>query len=170
MLLPLPKSRLQVIMDLEKQIQLLIDNAPHDGITPNLVAAISPVLSAIAQRLRHSQYYILQNLESEWVLTTLSNRANSGLEKRVIYAFSTIQDVSLIPSAGLDPQIVAKPLPVTHILFQLVALEPVDSIVFLETPGQTTHTVEVQRNELQKLMQQQIKQQQKPKQVPPDIA
>ncbi|MBH8550830.1 hypothetical protein I8751_00165 [Nostocaceae cyanobacterium CENA357] len=157
-------------MDLERQIQLLIDNAPHDGITPNIVAAISPVLSAIAQRLRHSQYYILQNLESEWVLTTLSNRANPGLEKRVIYAFSTIQDVSLIPSAGLDPQIVAKPLPVTHILFQLVALEPVDSIVFLETPGQTTHTVEVQRNELQKLMQQQIKKQQKPKQVPPDIA
>jgi hypothetical protein len=170
MLLPLPRSRLQVIMDLERQIQLLIDNAPHDGMTPNLVAAISPVLSAIAQRLRHSQYYILQNLESEWVLTTLSNRANPGLEKRVIYAFSTIQDVSLIPSAGLDPQIVAKALPVTHILFQLVALEPVDSIVFLETPGKTTHTVEVQRNELQKLMQQQIKQQQKPKQVPPDIA
>ncbi len=170
MLLPLPRSRLQVIMDLERQIQLLIDNAPQDGITPNIVAAISPVLSAIAQRLRHSQYYILQNLESEWVLTTLSNRASSGLEKRVIYAFSTIQDVSLIPSAGLDPQIVAKPLPVTHILFQLVALEPVDSIVFLETPGKTTHTVEVQRNELQKLMQQQIKQQHKPKQVPPDIA
>jgi hypothetical protein len=170
MLLPLPRSRLQVIMDLERQIQLLIDNAPHDGMTPNLVAAISPVLSAIAQTLRHSQYYILQNLESEWVLTTLSNRANPGLEKRVIYAFSTIQDVSLIPSAGLDPQIVAKALPVTHILFQLVALEPVDSIVFLETPGKTTHTVEVQRNELQKLMQQQIKQQQKPKQVPPDIA
>ncbi|WGV28767.1 hypothetical protein [Halotia branconii] len=157
-------------MDLERQIQLLIDNAPQDGITPNLVTAISPVLSAIAQRLRHSQYYILQNSESEWVLTTLSNRANPGLEKHVIYAFSTIQDVSLIPSAGLDPQIVAKPLPVTHILFQLVALEPVDSIVFLETPGQTTHTVEVKRDELQKLMQQQVKQQQKLKQVPPDIA
>ncbi len=170
MLLPLPKSRLQVIMDLERQIQLLIDNAPQDGITPNLVTAISPVLSAIAQRLRHSQYYILQNSESEWVLTTLSNRANPGLEKHVIYAFSTIQDVSLIPSAGLDPQIVAKPLPVTHILFQLVALEPVDSIVFLETPGQTTHTLEVQRDELQKLMQRQVKQQQKPKQVPPNIA
>ncbi|BAZ53416.1 hypothetical protein NIES4103_60920 [Nostoc sp. NIES-4103] len=170
MLLPLPRSRLQVIMDLEKQIQLLIDNAPPDGVTPHLVAAIAPTLSAIAQKLRHSQYYILQSLEGNWVLTTLSNRANPGLEKRVVYAFSTIQDVSLIPSAGLDPQIQAKPLPVTHILFQLMALEPVDSIVFLETPGTTTHTVEVQRDEFQKLMQQQIKPQNQPRQIPPDIA
>jgi hypothetical protein len=170
MLLPLPRSRIQVIMDLEAQIQLLIDNAPRDGITPNLIAAIAPALRAIAQKLRHSQYYILQNSESSWVLTTLSNRANPGLEKRVIYAFPTIQDVSLISPAGLDPQMLAKIVPVTHILFQLVALEPVDSIVFLETPGKTTHTVEIRRTELEKLMQQRLRQQRSPKQIPPDIA
>ncbi|MEH1840007.1 MAG: hypothetical protein V7L20_14865 [Nostoc sp.] len=157
-------------MDLEAQIQLLIDNAPHDGMTPNLIAAIAPALRAIAQKLRHSQYYILQNSESSWVLTTLSNLTNPGLEKRVIYAFPTIQDVSLISPAGLDPQMLAKIIPVTHILFQLVALEPVDSIVFLETPGKTTHTVEVQRTELEKLMQKQLRQQRSPKQIPPDIA
>jgi hypothetical protein len=170
MLLPLPRSRIQVIMDLEAQIQLLIDNAPRDGMTPRLVAAISPALRAIAQKLRYSQYYILQNSESRWVLTTLSNRANPGLEMRVVYAFPTIQDVSLISPAGLDPQMLAKIVPVTHILFQLVALEPVDSIVFLETPGKTTHTVEVRRTELEKLMQQQLRQQRSPKQIPPDIA
>lgn len=170
MLLPLPRSRIQVIMDLEVQIQLLIDNAPRDGITPNLIAAIAPALRAIAQKLRYSQYYILQNSESSWVLTTLSNRANPGLEKRVIYAFPTIQDVSLISPAGLDPQMLAKIIPVTHILFQLVALEPVDSIVFLETPGKTTHTVEIRRTDLEKLMQKQLRQQRSPKQIPPDIA
>ena len=170
MLLPLPRSRIQVIMDLEAQIQLLIDNAPRDGITPNLIAAIAPALRTIAQKLRHSQYYILQNSESSWVLTTLSNRANPGLEKRVIYAFPTIQDVSLISPAGLDPQMLAKITPVTHILFQMVALEPVDSIVFLETPGKTTHTVEVRRTKLEKLIQQQLRQQRSPKQIPPDIA
>lgn len=170
MLLPLPKSHIQVIMDLEAQIQLLIDNAPRDGMTPHLVAAIAPALRAIAQKLRYSQYYILQNSESSWVLTTLSNRANPGLEKRVIYAFPTIQDVSLISPDGLDPQMLAKITPVTHILFQLVALEPVDSIVFLETPGKTTHTVEVRRTELEKLMQKQLRQKRSPKQIPPDIA
>lgn len=170
MLLPLPRSRIQVIMDLEAQIQLLIDNAPRDGITPNLIAAIAPALRAIAQKLRHSQYYILQNSEGSWVLTTLSNRANPGLEKRVIYAFPTIQDVSLISPAGLDPQMLAKIVPVTHILFQLVALEPVDSILFLETPGKTTHTVEIRRTDLEKLMQQRLREQRSPKQIPPDIA
>ena len=170
MLLPLPRSRIQVIMDLEAQIQLLIDNAPRDGTTPNLIAAIAPALRAIAQKLRHSQYYILQNSESSWVLTTLSNLTNPGLEKRVLYAFPTIQDVSLISPAGLDPQMLAKIIPVTHILFQLVALEPVDSIIFLETPGKTTHTVEIRRADLEKLMQQQLRQQRSPKQIPPDIA
>lgn len=170
MLLPLPRSRLQVIMDLKKQIQLLINNAPRDGITPHLVSAISPVLISITKKLRHSQYYILQDSEESWVLTTLSNRANPGLEKRVVYAFSTIQDVSLISPAGLDPQIVPKIVPVTHILFQMVALEPVDSIVFLETPGQTTHTVEIKRAELQNLLQQQMKQQPRGSQIPPNIA
>lgn len=170
MLLPLPKSRIQVIMDLEAQIQLLIDNAPRDGMTPNLIAAIAPALRAIAQKLRHSQYYILQNSESSWVLTTLSNLTNPGLEKRVVYAFPTIQDVSLISPAGLDPQMLAKIIPVTHILFQLVALEPVDSIVFLETPGKTTHTVEIRRTELEKLIQKHLRQQRSPKQIPPDIA
>ncbi|BBD66377.1 hypothetical protein NIES4072_63540 [Nostoc commune NIES-4072] len=157
-------------MDLEAQIQLLIDNAPRDGMTPNLIAAIAPALRTIAQKLRHSQYYILQNSESSWVLTTLSNLTNPGLEKRVVYAFPTIQDVSLISPAGLDPQMLAKIIPVTHILFQLVALEPVDSIVFLETPGKTTHTVEIRRTELEKLMQKHLRQQRSPKQIPPDIA
>jgi hypothetical protein len=157
-------------MNLRKQIELLINNAPRDGITPHLVSAIAPVLIAIAKKLRHSQYYIVQNSEQGWVLTTLSNRANPGWEKSVIYAFPTIQDVSLISYAGLDPQMLAKIVPVTHILFQLVALEPVDSVVFLETPGNTTHTVEIQRTELQNLVQQRLKQHQKGKHIPPDIA
>jgi hypothetical protein len=157
-------------MDLKAQIQLLINNAPDDGLTPNLVAAIAPTLVAIAQKLRHSQYYILQDAEGSWVLTTLSNRANPGIEKRVIYAFPTIQDVTLISPAGLDPQISPNITPVTHILFQLAALEPVDSIVFLETPGQTTHTFELLRTDFQKLIQQRLQQMRSPKSIPPDIA
>ncbi|WP_066381555.1 MULTISPECIES: hypothetical protein [unclassified Anabaena] len=157
-------------MDLEAQIQLLINNAPKDGVTPNLIAAIAPTLVAIAQRLRYSQYYILQNSEGSWVLTTLSHRANPGIEKRIVYAFPTIQDVTLISPAGLDPHITPKIVPVTHILFQLVALEPVDSIVFLETPGTTTHSYEVQRSEFQKLIQKQLQQQRPSKNIPPNIA
>lgn len=157
-------------MDLQAQIQLLIDNAPQDGVTPQLVTAIAPVLSTIAQKLRHSQYYILQNLEGSWVLTTLSNRANPQTEKRVIYAFPTLQDVPGNSSAGLDPQLIAAPIPVTHILFQLVAMEPVDSIVFFETPGITNNGVEIRRADLENLIQQQLQPNRKNSRVPPDIA
>lgn len=157
-------------MNLEAQIQLLINNAPHDGITPQLVTAIAPVLNAIAQKLRYPQYYILQNSDSDWVLTTLSNHANPGLEKRVIYAFPTLQDVTLTSSAGLDPQITATAIPVTHILFQLLALDPVDSIVFFETPGTTTNAVEVPRSDLQKQVQQKLQHNPSSRQVPPNIA
>jgi predicted lactoylglutathione lyase len=158
------------MMDLETQIQLLINNAPQDGQTPQIVAAIAPTLLALAQKLQHTRYYILQNSQGNWVLTTLSNRSNPEIEKRVIYAFPTLQDVSLSSSAGLDPQILAKAMPVIQILFQLVALEPVDSIVFRETPGSNNHTVEVQRQEFQTLIQQQLQQQKRSRQVPPNIA
>jgi hypothetical protein len=59
---------------------------------------------------------------------------------------------------------VAKVIPVTHILFQLVALEPVDSVIFLENPGTTTNAIVVQRQQIQSLIQQQIAK------LPPNIA
>ncbi|MDZ8055246.1 MAG: hypothetical protein RMX68_001950 [Aulosira sp. ZfuVER01] len=157
-------------MDLEAQIQLLIDDAPHDGVTPQLVAAIAPALKAIAYELRYPQYYILQSLDSEWVLTTLSNRANPKLEKRVVYAFPTLKDASLTLSTGLDSQVIATGIPVTHILFQLLALESVDSIVFFETPGTANNTVEVRRTDLQNQIRQKLQPSNTPKQVPPNIA
>ncbi|MDD1438715.1 hypothetical protein MEN24_20870, partial [Dolichospermum sp. ST_sed10] len=112
-------------MDLEAQIQLLIDNAPQDGVTPQIMVSIAPVLTAIAEKLNYYQYFILQNSEKDWVLTTLSNRANPGIEKQVIYAFPTIQDVSQISDAGRDPHLLPTLKDVTQNLFQLVALKPV---------------------------------------------
>ena len=158
------------MMDLEAQIQLLIDNAPQDGMTPQLMVSIAPVLIAIAQKLHHYQYFILQNSEQDWVLTTLSNRANPGIEKQVIYAFPTIQDVSLISDAGRDPHLLPTSMYVTHILFQLVALKPVHSLVFIETPGTITNTVEVRRSELERLIQQRLQKSQGTNTVPPNIA
>lgn len=152
-------------MDIQAQIQLLVDNAPQDGITPQIVAAVAPGLVAIAQKLRYPQYYILQHKEHGWVLTTLSHRANPQVEKRVVYAFPTIQDVGLVSSAGLDPQVITAPIPVTHILFQLLALDPVDSIVFFESPGKTTNAIEVTRTQIKNLLQQSLPRQQVPKDI-----
>ncbi|MBD2043571.1 hypothetical protein [Microcoleus sp. FACHB-672] len=162
-------------MDLDQQLQALVDNAPQDGTTPQIVAAIAPALKWLAAQLRHSQYYILQTLDHDWVLTTLSNRAQPNVEKRAIYAFPTLKDAASGAFAPQDPQVMALPVPVTHILFQMVALNTVDSTVFFETPGTLDAATEVRREDVQNLIQSLLQQHLSPptpnfNQIPPDIA
>lgn len=161
-------------MDLEQQIQVLIDSAPQDGTTPKLVEVIAPVLKLLASQLRHLEYYILQTLDEGWVVTTLSNRTQPEVEKNVIYAFSTVKDAADFQSVS-DPQILALPIPVTHILFQMLALETVTSTVFFDTPGNLTTGTEVRRDDLQNLISTQLQNSKfaprsYPSNLPPDIA
>lgn len=157
-------------MNLQVQIQFLIDNAPQDGITPQLVAAIAPALIQIAQKLRYPQYYILQNPSGDWVLTTLSNKSNPQLQKQVIYAYPTLQDVSTTSGVGFDPQMIAAPIGVIEILFQIVALQPVDSIIFFDTPGTTANAVEIPRSHVNSIIESSLQQNSRRSDVPPDIA
>ncbi|MEL6163487.1 MAG: hypothetical protein AAFR37_06900 [Cyanobacteria bacterium J06628_3] len=157
-------------MDLQAQIQSLIDNAPQDGITPQLVAAIANELIQIARRLHFNQYYILRNPTGEWVLTTLSNRKDRQLQKQVIYAYPTLQDVSTTSGVGLDPQMIAAPIGVIEILFQMVALQPVDSIIFFDTPGTTASAVEIKRSLIQSIIESSLQQNRRSLDIPPDIA
>ncbi|HEY9730105.1 MAG TPA: hypothetical protein V6D50_26975 [Chroococcales cyanobacterium] len=161
-------------MDLEQQIHALIEQAPPDGTTPKLVEAIAPVLTLLANQLRHLDYYILQTLDHGWIVTTLSNRAQPEVEKNVIYAFPTLKDAADFQSVS-DPEIIALPVPVTHILFQMLALDTVNSTVFFDTPGNLTAGTEVRREDLQHLLQTQLQQtlsipRSYPSNLPPDIA
>ncbi len=155
-------------MNLDSQIQSLIDDAPNDGVTPNLIKVIAPGLKQLAASLRHEQYYILQSLDSDWLVTTIRNRQK--IEKRVIYAFPSLQDSFATSSAQPKAQLVALPMPVTHILFQLVALQSVDSIIFLENSGEASTGYEINRRAIQKLIQAQIKPKSPFNQIPPDFA
>lgn len=162
-------------MDLDRQIQVLIDDAPQDGVTPQVVSAIAPGLKLLASQLRHLQYYILQSMDREWVVTTLSDRANPKITKNVIYAFPTLKDASDSVSVNeFNPQVVAVPLPVIQILFQLFAMETVDSIIFFDTPGDLNTGIEIRPADLQNLIQQ-LQQnpstrKANPGYIPPDIA
>ena len=140
------------MIDLDQQIQVLINNAPQDGATPQIVAAIAPALKSLAQQLKHLQYYIWQTPDQKWVLTTLSNRTKPQLEKRVVYAFVTPQD-ALDSGIGGEPKVQAQPLAVTHILFQMLAIKPLDSIVFFETVGNWEFGTEVLRSDVDKMVQ-----------------
>lgn len=153
-------------MDLQQQVQSLIDEAPTDGGMPAAIRVIAPLLQELAlQRLKYEQYYVLQNLQGNWQLTTLQHRQRPGLEKTVVYAFANLQDAT---RSSRSADLVALPIPVIPLLFQLLALEPVDSILFLETMGDLDQGEELTRQELQHLIQSKLRQQ-KPN-PPIDIA
>ncbi|MDB9520051.1 hypothetical protein PN466_24195 [Roseofilum reptotaenium CS-1145] len=139
-------------MDLDAQIQTLIDQAPQDGHTPQIIAAIAPALKRLAQELQHSQYYILQSVSGEWVFTTLRNNEQPKLTKKVIYAFPTLKDAAQSPSAKEDPNLMAVEIAITSLLFQMVTL-PIDSLVFFETPGNLQAGVEVFAEDVKNLIQ-----------------
>ncbi|WP_366524937.1 hypothetical protein [Acaryochloris sp. IP29b_bin.137] len=138
-------------MDLQEQVQALIDEAPQDGGMPTAIRIIAPLLQNLAeQRLKFEQYYILQNLQGNWQLTTLQHRQRPGLEKTVVYAFANLQDAT---RSSRSAELVALPVPVIPLLFQLLALDPVDSILFLEVVGDLDKGEELTRLELQQLVQ-----------------
>ncbi len=154
--------------NLEKQIRLLIKNAPKDGMTPkNCGHHRASFKGGMRKILRHPRYYILQNFEGSWVSTTLCNGSNPELKKQVIYAFPRLNDAIRSSHTGISPQVVAKPMPIIDILFQLLAITPVDSIVFMETPGTNTNAVEVRRADLENMIQQTLQRHLPTGQVPP---
>ena len=160
-------------MDLDQQIQALIEKAPPDGSTPQILEAIAPALVLIAQQLQHLEYSILQAVDQSWAIVVLSNLKQPGREKRVIYAWSSLQDASQAAAAGDRVKPVS--LPVTHILFQMIALEGIDSIVFFENPGNLDVGTEIPREQVQNLINVYLQQyrstlQSNSSNLPPDIA
>jgi len=142
-----------------EQIQRLIQQAPTDQARADL-QTIAPVLSAVASRLQHLQYYLLQTVEQRWVMTTLQHREQPRVTKTVIYAYSSLEAVKAA-QPNPDPQLLALPVPTVDILFQLLAIDPVESMIFLE---QSQHPgVEISRELLQRLIAQHL-------QTPMDIA
>jgi len=162
-------------IDLDQQIELLIEDAPSDGATKRAMAqAVAPVLKEMALQMQHLEYYILQGLDGGWVLTTLRNRARPDLEKTAIYAFATFKDAIAFQGSSKS-KVIAAPIPITHILFQLFALDRVDSLIVMETPGDLAKGKEIHRDDLQKLVRQKLQQFQqnsrkKSGNLPPDIA
>jgi len=162
-------------MNLDQQLKILIKNAPQDGVTPLVIEkAVAPVLKSFAQQLEHLEYYILQNFQKNWVVTTLQNRATPQLEKKVIYAFTTLQDGNNFQGKN-DPNIIATPFPVTHIIFQLFAMKEVDSLVFFEQVGNLTTGTEIHQKDLQNHIQTQLQkfsqeQRTKSNYIPPNYA
>jgi hypothetical protein len=78
----------------------------------------------------------------------------------VIYAYPSLEAVKAT-QPNPDPQLLALPVPTVEILFQLLAIDPVESMIFLEE--RQPSGVEISRELLQSLIAQHL-------QPPMDIA
>ena len=153
-------------MEIDKQLEILINDAEKYGIPPTVIEkAIAPVLRTFISGLKLEEYYILQNFEEDWILRVINN-PQLKQEKTVIYAFATVKDAATFQGKS-DPNIFAAPIQVTQLLFRLFSLKQVNSIIFLDTPGNITQGIEIQRDRLAALIQQQIQTLNSP---PPNIA
>ena len=166
-------------MELNRQIQTLVEESAGYGIAPIVIQkAIAPVLLLVAQQLEHSEYYIMQNLREDWVISVISGRENSEFshskpnsklqnsEKKVIYGFVTVKDAKNF-SSNREPDLVAISLPIIQILFRVFSLQQIDSIIFFPQSENTTKGIEVKRRQLQNSIQEKLQQL---KTIPRDLA
>lgn len=153
-------------MELKQQLEVLINDAADYGVAPIVIEqAIAPVLKLFAEQLQHLEYYVLQNLESDWILTTITNPRLKE-DKKVIYAFASVENAATF-QGKTNPDLIAMPISIAQLLFRLFSLQQVDSIIFLEDSRNLNHGIEIKREHLSNLIQQQIEQL---KQTPPNIA
>ena len=153
-------------MDIEKQIQILIEEAP-DQTTGQAIELVAPFLKEIAAQLPNQLYYVLQSLGQGWVMTTLRGRQDPKATKTVVYAYPSLEAASV--GVADNPQMMALPHPSTHLLFQLLSLKQVDSIIFMQEKGKG-QGVEVPRTMLEQVMRSQLQQLKDKGTTPTDIA
>ena len=153
-------------MDIEKQIQILIDEAP-DQTTSQAISLVAPLLKEVAGQLPQELYYVVQSLGQGWVMTTLRGRQDPKATKTVVYAYPSLETAAL--GVADNPQMMALPHPSTHLLFQLLSLKQVDSIIFMQEKGKG-QGVEVPRSMLEQVMRAQLQQLTEKGNTPTDIA
>ncbi len=135
-----------------------------------MIATIAPVIKTVAAQLVHPQYYLLQTLDNGWLMTTLGHHSQTGVEKNVIYAYPTLEDARSGSKATQDPQIMALPIPVTHVLFQMLAMKVIHSIIFLQTSNNLQDGIEVPRERLEQLIKHHVRNQRGNNQAPNNFA
>ncbi|HIK38537.1 MAG: hypothetical protein NZ901_04200 [Geminocystis sp.] len=145
-------------MNLEAQLAHLVAEAPKYGV-PSIIMekGVIPVISAFAQQLGHTEYYLRQTTDNNLVLTILANEKHPELEKKVIYAFPTAEDATQFPDNKTSKlEIVPQAFPVSQILFQMFTMKEVDSIIFIDNPQQYQQSKEIYCHKLQAAIRQSL--------------
>jgi hypothetical protein len=145
------------MLNLNDQVQILSQEAPNYGVPPLVIEqAIAPVLIGQARKLKHLSYFVLQSRDREWQTTTLSHRNHPAQEKTVLYAFAGRQE-ALSFSLNTHTSLEIIEIPVIDLLFQLLAMTPVDSLILLDIEGNLDQGKEIQRQGLQHLIEKHLR-------------
>lgn len=146
------------MLDLQQQIDRLIQTGPEYGV-PILVMqnGVAPILQELAKDLNHREYFICQNSQENWLITTIQHRTQTELEKKVIYAFADQVDALQMQKVFTE-EVSILSIPVADLIFQLFALQPVDSIIFMDAPGDLAQAKEIAKKTLFDLLQTQLQQ------------
>jgi hypothetical protein len=152
------------MMNLDQQIKTLTKDAPNDPEMRQITETFVPVLRQLAGKFRYLEYYVLQTPDQQWVSFTLNHRTQSHVEKTVIYAFPSPNDVAtVLPSLDLSG-LSRVPIGIIDLLFQFYALNLGESLVLFDTSENTEKAVELSRSEFEQLLRQSVDP------LPPDIA
>ncbi|MFN4067192.1 MAG: hypothetical protein ACK4K5_08260 [Thermosynechococcus sp.] len=119
-------------VDLLTQVDELIANAPDDPATVAAVQAIAPVLYEEAQRYGQTVYYVLQTRDGQWQVITLEEQHPPHRQKNVIHAYGS----QVMAQAACDEELIPVAMPIIPLLFQLLAADPVDSLILYEADGE----------------------------------
>jgi len=146
------------MLNLDEQINNLVKAGPDYGVPAVVMQqAVAPVLKQLAKDLSYAEYYLCQNSQEDWLITTIQNRDQTDLEKKVIYAFSNEVDALQMQHLFTEDVSVAT-IPVAELIFQLFALKTVDSIIFMDIPGNLYQGKEITKQSLFDLFQIQLEQ------------
>ncbi len=142
-------------MEIQAQVQGLIDNAPADGADPEAIRLVATVLGQVAEGLDHTEYYILQNFQQQWQVTTLQHLTQEELQKTVLYAYGHLSDATRV---GQSEDLIAAPISVVQLLFQFFSFEGVDSVLFIDKANSPDQIRELERQDLQLMVQSYLEQ------------
>jgi hypothetical protein len=133
--------------ELASQVQVLIQDAPSDDQTKQLVEIVANTLALFAtNHLNASHYYLIQDASGAWLKNTLTHRTQSTVEKTAIFIFFTLEDASKEIIRLQNPQFSVEKIPVIDLLFRFWTLNLSDSLIFDATPRTTS--LEITRSQL----------------------
>jgi hypothetical protein len=167
-------------MNIEKQLQIIANDAPGYGVSVKIMEqAVNPVLKFFAIQHKQTDYFVLHTSDRHWIITTLNNRKQPQITKRVVYGFVSRQDArnfqDTVDSSSVNPPIDIVSLPITHLFFQMFAIRQVDSIILMDNPNNKTQGIEIQREDIEKMIKKQLQQvtpnlSLKDQNIPPNLA